>query len=130
MEKDAEFAPIYFTIVGTGLDIDGISQSLGMSPTHSHRVGDVDTLGRPFQHDMWSLQSELPETEPPDTHLKSLRQKLQPHYDFITSLKSKAEIHIYCGYNCESEQDGFILSAESLMIFTELGIPMELHVLF
>ncbi len=74
MEKGAELGPIHFTIVGIGLDIDGISQSLGMSPKHSHRVGDIDPLGRPFRHDMWSLQSELPEAEPPDTHLEWLQQ--------------------------------------------------------
>jgi hypothetical protein len=38
MQKDDELAPIYFTVVGIGLDIDGISQSLGMSPTHSHHM--------------------------------------------------------------------------------------------
>ena len=130
MDNSTEKAPIAFTIAGVGLDIDGISEALGTNPTHSHRVGEPDMLGNPYQHDMWLLNSDLNEAEPLDAHLKWLQQKLRPHFDFIRSLKANSEIYVYCGYNCDGDQCGFSLTPEALALFTELGIPMEMTVLF
>jgi hypothetical protein len=115
--------------MGDKLDTDEISRRLGLSPTHVHRVGDADARGNLFEHAMWSLQSPLNEAQPPDTHFKWFKQQLNPHYEFLRSLKCDAQLHIYCGYNCDNEQDGFTLSPEALAIFTELEIPMELHIL-
>jgi Domain of unknown function (DUF4279) len=125
-----EEAPVAFIISGVGLDIEGISQALGLTPTHAHRRGELNMIGRPFPHDMWMLNSGLSDAEPLDAHLKWLIETLGPHYDLIRSLKSNAEISIYCGLNCENDQCGFSLTTDALTIFTELGIPMEVTILF
>ncbi|HBB89634.1 MAG TPA: hypothetical protein DC047_18665 [Blastocatellia bacterium] len=127
--NDKEEAPVAFAISGVGLDIEGISHALDLSPTHVHRVGENNMIGEPFSHDMWMLDSELSDTEPLDAHLKWFIEKLRPHYDFIKSLKSNAELSVYCGFNCDGDQCGFSLTPEALAIFTELGIPMEVTVL-
>ena len=128
-EKSNESAPVAFTIVGNDLDVEGISRALGLNPTHSHRAGDVGMLAKTYPHDMWQLDSPLTAAEP-EEHLKWLRSKLHPNYDYIRSLKGRADIYIYCGYSCEGEQGGFSLTPEALSLFTELGIVMEVHVLF
>jgi hypothetical protein len=128
--NDKEEAPVAFTISGVGLDIEGISSALGLSPTHVHRLGEANMIGKPFPHDMWMLNSGLHDRESLDAHLKWLIEKLTPHYDFIRFLKSNAELTIYCGLNCNNDQCGFSLTPEALSIFTELGIPMEVTILF
>lgn len=34
------------------------------------------------------------------------------------------------GFNCESDQCGFSLTPKALNLFTEIGITMEVHLLF
>lgn len=126
----AEEAPVAFIITGVGLGLDGISVRLNTEPTHSHRVGEVHILAKPYDHDMWMLNSPLSETEPLDAHLKWFIEKLKPYYEFIQALKENARIYFYCGVNCQSDQCGFTLTSEALSIFTELGISMEVTVLF
>jgi hypothetical protein len=126
---DKEDGLVAFTISGVGLNIEDISRVLGLAPTHVHRVGEPNMIGKPFPHDMWMLNSELSGTEPLDAHLMWLIKKLRPHYDFIKSLKSNAELSVYCGLNCKNDQCGFSLRPEALAIFTELGIPMEVTIL-
>jgi hypothetical protein len=127
---DQEKAPVAFIIAGIGLDIEGISRILNITPTHTHRVGELNVIGKPFPHDMWQLGTPLSGAESLDTHLRWLGDNLNPHYEFIRSLKANAEIYVYCGVNCDSDQCGFGLTSEALSIFTELGIKMEVTVLF
>jgi hypothetical protein len=121
-------APVAFTIAGLDLNIDEISRNLGVDPTHSHRIGEIGMLGKSYPHNMWQLDSPLTAAEP-DEHLKWLDHKLRPNYDFIRSLKDHAQVYVYCGFNCESDQCGFSLSPQALTLLTELGIPLEVHVL-
>src|SRR4051794_9361166 len=100
-----------------------------MEPTHIHRTGEPNMIGQPFPHDMWQLETELDEDESLDAHLKWLTAKLEPHYDYLCSLKSVAEVYVYCGVNCDSDQCGFSLSSEALTMFTAMGIRLELTIL-
>lgn len=118
-----------FIIMGVGLDLEAITRSIGITPSHTHRVGDLDSLGKPFPHDMWSLDSSLDQSEPLDAHLKFLNQLLKPHHEYIRSLKVNAEIYIYCGYDSDSDQCGFTLSSSALSIFTLLEVPMDVHLI-
>lgn len=122
-------APVAFTIAGIGLDLDGISKALGLNPTHTHRVGEVGPIGKLYQHDMWQLDSPLTDVNL-DDHLKWLEGKLRPGYDFIQSLRGKADVHVYCGYNAADDRCAFRFSAEALTLLTKGGIRMDLHVLF
>jgi hypothetical protein len=121
---------VAFIVAGIGLDIEGISRTLKLEPSHTHRAGEPNMIGKLFPHDMWRLETSLSEVDSLDAHLKWLQERLNPYYDFIQSLKTNAEISIYCGINCDSDQCGFSLTPEALSIFTELGIKMEVTVLF
>lgn len=120
-----------FTIEGQGLDLEGISRSLGLAPSSTHRKGEpIFQAGkRKYLHDQWSLEVPLDKLEPLDAHLKWLNQQLEPHREFIKSLKADAEVYIYCGYTFHNYESAFTLSPESLTIFTELSIPMEVNLL-
>jgi len=120
---------VTFVIHGENLDIDAISSALRLVPTHTHRKGEFNRLGEEFPHDMWALTAPIPPNEPLDSALKWLISNLEPSYSFITSLKRKADIHIFCGITTDREQSGFSLSSEALTVFTRLGIPMYISIL-
>jgi hypothetical protein len=122
-------ASVALIIAGTGLNLERVSEELQMEPTHVHRVGDPNMLGQPFPHDMWQLETEVNEDESLDTHLRWLTAKLKPHYNYLRSLKTLAEVYVYCGVNCDTDQCGFSLSSEALTMFTELSISLELTIL-
>lgn len=121
---------VAFTVQGKDLDLDKISQTLGLKPSHTHKLGDlISKAGKRYEHDMWSLDSPLGRLEPMDKHLKWLAEHLKPHRDFIQSLRGQAEVYVYCGYTFYDFQSAFSLSPEALSIFTDLGIPMEVSLL-
>lgn len=121
-----------FTVKGAALDIEGISQNLGLVPSHTHRAGDrvfKTASDRRYDHDMWSFSSGLARTESFDAHLKWLAQQLRPHHDFIRSLKDVAEVYIVCSYIMLDWEAVLPVSSEALAIFTELGIDLDLSLL-
>jgi Domain of unknown function (DUF4279) len=122
-------ASVALIIAGTGLDLERVSEELQVEPTHVHRIGERNMIGQPFPHDMWQLETEVDENESLDTHLRYLTAKLKPHYPYLCSLKALADVYVYCGVNCDSDQCGFSLSSEALTMFTELGISLEITVL-
>ena len=121
------------TIQGPHLDLENISSTLGIEPSHNHKVGDLIAKHskRKHKHDMWSVDAPLDKQKPMDEHLNWLAQHLRPHYDFIRSLKSQdeVEIYVYCGFTFYDFEAGLSLSPEALSIFTDLGISMEVSVL-
>jgi hypothetical protein len=127
-----EESMVTFTVKGAGLDIDGISQNLGLIPSHTHRAGDrvfKSASDRRYDQDMWAFGSELARTESFDTHIKWLAQQLRPHHDFIRSLKDVAEVYMVCSFIMRDWEAGFSISSEALAIFTELGIDLDLSLL-
>lgn len=128
-EVAGQDSSVSFIVYGTRLELDGITRNLGLSPLRTHRVGDLDILGKPYLQDMWLLDSPLEESADLNAHLMWLGQQLEPHYEYIRSLKTSAELRIYCAYHSDSDQSGFSISPEALSIFTKLGIPMEVSIL-
>jgi hypothetical protein len=129
-ERPKESFRVSFVIQGSGLDFEAIARGINIAPSHIHRIGDISKAKHTYHHDMWSITSPLkPQDKPLNAHLKWLAKQLNPSYEFIKSLKSSAEIYIYCGYTTENEQSGFTLSSEALSILTDLGISMDVSIL-
>jgi hypothetical protein len=115
-------------VMGIGLDLEQISRNLSLKPSHVHKAGDPGPLRQPYTQDMWALQSPLDLREPLDAHLKWLRAALLPHYEFLSSLRKKADVDIYCSFGCFSDQNGLKLSTEALRLFQELGVPLDVSI--
>lgn len=77
---------------------------------------------------MWSLNSPLGKREQLDKHLQWLVQQLTPHFVYLKSLKTIATLDIFCGYTSVGD-GGLSLSPNSLSIFTELGLDLELSLI-
>jgi hypothetical protein len=122
-------AAVALIIAGIGLDLERVSHELQMQPTDAHRAGEANIIGKPFPSDMWQLETQLPDSEPLDTHLRWLVAKLKPHYAYLRSLKVVADVYVYCGVNSDSDQCGFSLSPEALALFSEVGMSLEITIL-
>jgi hypothetical protein len=116
-------------VMGTGLDLAGISSSLGINPTHVHRQGEPGPLKQPFPLDMWSLESPLDPAEPLEAHLKWLQTALSPNYQFLSSLQKLAKLDIYCNAMYFSDQNSLELSPKVLRLFTELDISLGVSII-
>jgi hypothetical protein len=128
-EQQTFSAGASFRIYGVGLDIDGITRELGLSPDHKHRQGEPDPGKRPYPHDMWLLRSPQGKGQDLELHLSWLAERLLPRRECIFSLQKKFKVDIYCWKNCYTEQASLVLSSEALRIFTELNLDLQVSLL-
>ena|ERR1700677_1361888 len=112
-------------IFGRELDFEHITKGLGVQPTKTMRSS---SGGR--QKDLWSLSSPISRTEPVNSHLRWIRQTVHPHFGFLRSLTKKAEVRIYCGLNCRGPKCQWSFWPDEMRMFVDLGIPLEVTVLF
>ena len=111
-------------------DLDEITATLGIIPTHLHRRGDRRTpRSRPFEQGMWSYLAPVPESRPLDDHLQALWTRIQPRRDALKRLKERFTVDVFCGYRSNREAGGFAVSYHSLRMFLELEIPLEVSVI-
>lgn len=116
-------------VFGQGVDLDEITATLGLAPTHTHRRGDRRTpRAQPFEHDMWSYTAPVPGDKPLDDHIQTLWSRIKPHKDYLMGLKEGLTVNVYCGYttNCCA---GFEVSHRSLALFVELEIPFGVSII-
>lgn len=117
-------------ILGIGLDFDSISERLRLEPSDTHRKGDHGLISRPYPSDMWLVESPLPRTEPLDAHIRWLRRVLSPRYEPLRSFMSGYEVSVYCGITVEGVSCSVRISPETLSIFSDLRIPLDLTYIF
>ena len=79
-EEDTYFAySASLRIAGEISDMDKISATLGLSPTHSHRKGERrGAKAVPYRQDMWSYSPPVEKSEPLHSHIDALWLKLKP----------------------------------------------------
>ena len=111
-------------------DHDEITRILGLAPTYTHRRGDRRSpRSQPFEHDMWSYVSPVPEDRPLDVHIQTLWAQLKPHRDYLMTLKERLTVDVFCGYRSNCGTAGIEVSHRSLEMFTQLEIPFGLSVI-
>ncbi len=116
-------------ISGNIPDMEAITNTLKLVPTHTHKKGELSGLRTAYESDMWLYTVPVSEDEPLTTHLNTLWALLRPHKDYLIDLKNDLEIDIFCGYRSNSGTAGFEVSYEALQIFTELKIPFDISVI-
>jgi hypothetical protein len=121
--------PVYFfhfsstlRIAGDGLNFDEISQTLGLTPTHTHRK-----RGR-HKQDMWAYKVPLDRQRPLEEHIMALWDVIRPHIRYLQDMKQKFKVDVFCGYRSNSATAGFQVSHSCLGLFSELEIPFGVSV--
>lgn len=132
----SEDDPVYFCfsaalrIFGEHLDIDEISRTLGIQPTHSHRKGERrNNMAPPWPHDMWSFMPPIEEDRPLDEHILAVWSAVRSNIPYLRALKEKFDVDVFCTYRTNSETAGFEVGHECLGLFAELEIPFGVSVI-
>jgi len=128
--KETFHAGASFRVHGAGLDLDRIMRTVGLAPTHTHKLGELSPQGRPYPSDMWFLDSPLGGTQPLEAHLNWLAERLLPRREQILHLKEEVKVDLYCWKTCYTEQSNLTLSSRALAIFRELDIPLDVSLIF
>jgi len=53
-----------------------------------------------------------------------------PHYDFLRGLQGKYDLSVYCGITIQGDRGQFLVPPDALRLFVELGIDMDLSLIF
>jgi hypothetical protein len=100
MSNDAEATYFEFRatlrITGNNLDLDEVTRSLGLAPTHVHKKGDrrsrhPDSV--PYEHDMWAFTAPVDKARPLEEHIRALWEALRPH----AALRSESKNQLRSG---------------------------------
>ena len=117
-------------IFGDFLDLDGITQQLGLTPTNSHRKGErAGPRSAPYQHDMWAYEPPVPEEQPLEVHIDALWTDIKHATAYLRTLKQLAIVDVFLGYRSNSDQAGISVPAASLTMFVELELPFGLSII-
>lgn len=118
-------------ICGDGLDLEGITRTLGLEPSHTHRKG--QSRGKhsriPWTHDIWIFDAPVDPSRPLEEHIMVLWDVLRPHIPYLRSLKSNFQLDIFCSYRSNSGTAGIEVDHRCLGLFIELEVPFGLSII-
>ncbi len=116
-------------IFGKIEDLDEITRTLGLTPTHTHRQGDKRTArSKPYDHDMWSYEAPVLKERDLEEHVEALWRAVRPHVAYLKGLKGSLTVDVFCGYRSNCGHAGFDVSHKALVLFTELEVPFGVSV--
>ena len=126
----AEFK-VSFRILGTKLDFERLSSTLGLTPSRMHKAGETDILGEKFDRDMWSVESPLGRDAEFNEHIRWIKNAVGSQVNAVKQSSEDADLSLVCSYRTyDTDQGGFVLSPEALRICAEMGVRVEFHLLF
>lgn len=128
------FAATLF-IKGDGLDLDEVSQKLGLTPTSisrkGERYGHAQTL---CDFDGWFYSPKAGDAQSLDEHIMILWNAIRPHIGYLRDLKQRFDvsisIHIKTGSLCFGKEyaTNFEIDHCCVKLFAELEIPCKVFV--
>jgi len=130
-EEDTFFAySATLRIAGEISNMDEISATLGLSPTHLHRKGEKrGAKAAGYRQDMWSYSPPIEKSEPLHKHIDALWLKLKPHKHYLLELKNSLNVDVFAGYRSNCDTAGIEVPHTSLEMFTELEIPFGVSII-
>lgn len=125
--------PLYFAyratlrIFGTIPDLDELTRSLGIAPTHSHRREDRHPI--PYRHDKWNYMAPVYESEPLHMHIDSLWNVFRERKEYLLQIKERLTVDVFLGYRSNCDHAGVEVPYRSLAMFSELEVPFGLSII-
>lgn len=118
-------------IFGTIQDITVISMRLGLEPTRIRRRGEpVEGTSERSPVDSWEMAAPVARDRPLPDHLAWLAARLLPRGSVLRDLKAALTVDLLCEYRSNHSEGGFGLPPEALAWLVELGIGLEVAVMF
>ena len=117
-------------IFGDIVNMDEISATLNLKPTHTHRKGEKrGNRAVEYGQDMWSYRPPLGKSEPLHRHIDALWLKLKPHKHYLLELKKSVRVDVFLGYQSNCDTAGIEVPHTSLEMFSELEIPFGVSII-
>ena len=110
-------------ITGENLNLDRITEGLGVKPSHTHRKGN----GRKV--DMWAYTAPVERSSPLDEHIMALWEAVGPRMPYLRRLKKRYKVDVFCGFQRNSCTGGFEVNQRCLGFFSKLDIPFGVSVI-
>lgn len=118
-------------IYGNIQDMSVIGMRLGLEPTRVRRKGEpVEGTMERTELDFWEMTAPVTKDRPLDDHLAWLRSRLMPRGYVLRDIKTALSVDLFCEYRSNHGLGGFSLSPEALAWIVELGIGIEVAVMF
>lgn len=115
-------------IVGDDVDPDEITQLLGREPDFGLRKGQtvVSNTGkeRVERRGRWIIQSERRDPSDPNTQLRELLESTTSDVEVWKSITAQHHVDIFCGLFMLAENEGLVLSPETIKMIGDRGIPL------
>jgi hypothetical protein len=117
-------------IFGDILDLNEITERLGVAPSDTHRKGDRGWGPDlpPYKHDMWSYNAPVKKTEPLHVHVDALWNTFRERKEYLLQLKQGLTVDVFLGYRSNCDHAGVEVPYRSLEMFWELQIPFGLSI--
>ncbi|MFN7855161.1 MAG: DUF4279 domain-containing protein [Acidovorax sp.] len=119
---------------GLGEHHDEIRRQTGLEPTHSHLKGELRSPRskmKPWEEDLWVLQSPLGNQASLDEHLEWLWIKIAPHKDYFAKLAARSvQADVVLGCLTESPYPYLTTKSSSLQLLKELNVGVSFNVTF
>lgn len=130
-DEDTYFAfSASLRICGPKLDLDEITTTLRLTPTHTHRRGERRSRrSSQYQHDHWSYEAPIHESRPLDEHVLALWESVRPAVPYLRSLKAVATVDVFLGYRSNCDHAGFEIAPAALEMFIALDIPFGMSII-
>ena len=118
-------------IFGKIEDLSVIGMRLGLEPTRVRRRGEpVEGTSEHLEFDFWEMTAPVTKDRPLEDHLAWLKSRLLPRGYVLRDIKTALSVDLFCEYRSNHGQGGFSLSPEALAWLVELGIGLEVAVVF
>jgi hypothetical protein len=117
-----------FSVIGSSLDLDGISVAMNQASARTVRAGTKTALGSQID-DIWSIGSPLGPLKPLEDHLDWLNSQIEPHVSYLADLSGAARARVYIGFTLSQEQNGFAISPEHIRLFARINAMVEMYII-
>jgi hypothetical protein len=108
-----------------------IGMRLGLEPTRVRRRGEpVEGTSERLELDFWEMTAPVTKDRPMEDHLAWLRSRLLPRGFVLRDIKTALSVDLFCEYRSNHGQGGFSLPPEALAWLVELGIGLDVAVVF
>lgn len=116
-------------IFGKELDFDDVSKQLNLTPSDVRRRGEGVGVDLPSKIDMWCYTVPVDRERPLGDHISALWDAIRPHIPYLKLLKQRYTVDVFCGYISDSDIAGFEIDQQSLGLFLELDVPLQVSVI-
>lgn len=118
-------------IYGNIQDMSVIGMRLGLEPTRVRLRGEpVEGTSERMELDFWEMTAPVTPNRPLEDHLVWLKSRLIPRGSVLRDIKTALSVDLFCDYRSNHSQGGFSLSPEAITWLVELGIGIEVAVMF